>query len=119
MKTEYTKEVLNAIKDQEFYSEVADFSDCKVFDDILDFMHIHKPFWYKELGSWSSEFLHEHILSYIDMYDNEDFQYVYVLCGLYWDLSEEYPRYVLSYKNACREVDAYKHDYDEIEKANK
>jgi hypothetical protein len=75
MKTEYKKDVLNAIKNQEFYNVVDDFVDYEIFEDVLDFMLIYEPNWLVNLGDWSSEFLETVLICNEDLYEKEDREY--------------------------------------------
>jgi hypothetical protein len=107
MRTEYATEVLQTIDNQEFYNDVVDFVNTEVFDDILDFMQIYCPDWYKNLGSWASEFIQHHIACYIDLYDDNELSRVDLLASLYWDLDQQYQKFISEYKLAMAEAEAF------------
>jgi hypothetical protein len=109
MRTEYATEVLQTIDNQEFYNDVIDFINTEVFDDILDFMHIYNPNWYKNLGTWASEFIQRHIACYIDLYDDNDLSMVDLLASLYWDLDKQYQEFATEYKMVTAEIEAFRY----------
>ena len=116
MRTEYAIEVLNSIDSQEFYNDVIDFADTEVFDDILDFMQIFCPEWYKNLGTWASEFIQHHISCYVDLYNDPELSRKDILASLYWDLSKSYNDYYSSYMFNVMMQEAYQFEsnIDEI-----
>ena len=112
MKTEYSISVLQTIRHQEFYNEVEDNSQSEVFDDILDFMLHYDSDWLINLGEWASEFIQHHVVSYEDLYEDEELSSVSVLTSLYWDLDEQYKQFVSDYKLICNEQAAYRYEYN-------
>ena len=112
MKTEYANEVLQSIDQQEFYDEVIEYVETEVFDDIMDFMQNYCPEWYKNLGTWASEFIQQHISDYIDLYDNLEMSRAELLSCLYWDLDQDYQDYYSSYETIVSINEAYRCEFD-------